>query len=140
MIRKILCLFALGALTACATGYQSSGLTGGYEQTPGPGPLEKVTFYGNGYIDAATVQKYALYRCAEVAKEKHKPYFLMFDNLVSASANKPSALPTVGTVGQKPMAFAFVLVLDAPQKTAKETDKVLKEFEAVVKQKETQAK
>jgi hypothetical protein len=140
VLRKIFCLFVLGILSACATGYQSNSLTGGYDQTPGPGSLEKISFYGNGYVDAATVQKYALYRCAEVAKEKKKPYFLMFDSLVSASVNKSAALPTVGTVGKHPMAFAFVLMLDAPQKGAMGTEKVLKELEPVVKQKQDQAK
>lgn len=132
--RFLLVLFAASA-TGCATAYQSGSfsLTGGHYQSSGPGALEKVTFSGNGFIDSTKVQQFALYRCAEIAKEKNKPYFLIFDSLIAASIPKPSDMPNVGIVGGKPVAFAFMLLLDGPRVGAKETRKVLSELEAVVK-------
>lgn len=127
------------ALGGCATAYQSGGITGGYYQVSGPGSLEKITFSGNGYISAETVQQYALYRSAEAAKEKNKPYFIIYESLLAAAANKPSEKPGVGAIGNKPMAVAFVLMLDKPQEGAKETAKVLKDLDAVVKPQPKQA-
>jgi hypothetical protein len=100
--------------------------------------LEKISFTGNGYIQAATVQQYALYRTAEVAKQKNKPYFLIYDTLASASLSRPSELPTIGNVGGKPVAFAFVLFLDAPQSGAKDTAQTLKDVGEVIKKDQPQ--
>lgn len=136
VLPKLLLLIAVMALAACATPYQSGGLAGGYYQTQGPGQLLKVTFSGNGYIKSDAVQQYALYRSAEVAKEKKKPYFIIYETLLAASVGKPSELPTVGIVGNKPTAFAFVLFLDSPQPGAKDTDKTLAEIGEVIKQNE----
>ena len=140
VIRTGLLIFALALLAGCATGYQGAGLTGGHFQRHGPGPLEKITFSGNGFVDAVTIQKYALYRCAEATKEKGKKYFVIYDTLVAASMDKAASLPNIGSIGNKPIAFAFVLMLDAPRDGAMETGKVLKELDAFVKQKNSQLK
>lgn len=119
----------------CATTYQSgaSSFTGGFYETPGPGRLEKVAFSGNGFISAKTVEQYALYRCAEKAKSMDKKYFVLYDSLIQAGRRSAAKGPTVGSVDGKPTAFAFVLYLDVPQAGAFDTDKVLKELDAVVK-------
>lgn len=139
MFGKSLLVLAVITLNACATAYQSGGLTGGYYETTGPGPLQKITFAGNGFISPQAVQQYALYRSAEVAKEKKKPYFLIYETLGAASVGKPSALPTVGSVGGKPVAFAFVLFLDGPQSGAKDTEKTLTEVGEAIRQNEAKA-
>lgn len=135
MFKKFLLVLFAVSVTGCATAYQSGtfSLTGGHYQSSGPGSLEKVTFSGNGFIDSTKVQQFALYRCAEIAKEKNKPYFLIFDSLMAASIPKPSDMPNVGLVGGKPTAFAFLLLLDGPRAGAKETGKVLSELATVVK-------
>lgn len=138
MIRTCLSIFTLALLTGCATGYQGAGLTGGHFQTHGPGQLEKVSFSGNGYVDSITIQKYALYRCAEVAKEKGKKHFVIYDTLIAASTDKAASLPNIGSIGNKPLAFAFVLMLDAPKNGSMETSQVLKDLGAFIKQKNTQ--
>jgi hypothetical protein len=132
-IPSLFLLLPLTVLTGCATGYQGSGFTGGHFQSPGPGQMEKVSFSGNGYIDSHTVQQYALYRCAEVAKEKNSPYFVIYDSLSAAAADKPSEQPSVGTIGNKPIAYAYLLPLKATRGGAKETDKVLKDLEPIIK-------
>lgn len=135
MFRRFFLMLITVSVAGCATAYQSGSfsLTGGHYQSSGPGSLEKVSFAGNGFIDSRTVQLFALYRCAEIAKEKNKPYFFIFDGLIAASIPKPSDMPSVGFVDGKPGAFAFMLMLDDPRAGAKETSKVLSELEAVVK-------
>ena len=133
MRTKLVSLAMLAMLCGCATSYQSSGLTGGHFEVSGYGWLQKVGFSGNGYIDAQTVQQYALYRCAEIAREKKKPYFLIYDSLVAASLGKTATIPAVGSVGNKPTAVAFVLFVDAPQPGALETEKTLRDLSDVVK-------
>lgn len=143
MMKKIARLILLAstlALSACATSYTSNGLFGGYRDYAGPGKLEKVDFHGNGFISADQVQKFALYRCAEIAKQKNKPFFLIYDNLFSAARGMPSELPVVGSVGSKPNASAFVLVLDGPRAGAFETDKVLQDLQPLVKPNNSGAK
>jgi hypothetical protein len=56
---------ALG-LSACATPYGSAGLSGGYSETKLDDATYVVTFAGNGYTTAETVQTFWLYRCAEL--------------------------------------------------------------------------
>lgn len=132
MKRWLATLVACAAMTGCATQYQSSGWTGGHQESAAPGKLAKVNFDGNGYIAADTVQKYALYRCAELARSQGKPHFVIYDSLLSAAFDRPSSLPRVGTVGNKPSAFAFMLVLDQPRAGSKETQSVLDQLDSVV--------
>lgn len=125
-------IIASAALTGCATQYQSSGLTGGHREETGPGKMQKVNFHGNGFIASDTVQKFALYRCAELAKAQNKPHFLIYDSLLAAAAEEPARLPRVGSVGNKPSASAFMLVLDSPRKGSLDTQAVLVELDPLV--------
>jgi hypothetical protein len=132
-LRTCISMAMLGiALSGCATQYQSSGLTGGHYEMAGPGKLEMVNFSGNGFIASDTVRKYALYRCAEVAKKKGKAHFVIYDSLNAAAVDRPTQLPRVGAVGNKPTAFAFMLVLDAPRSGSQETQAVLDELHSLV--------
>lgn len=128
MLKSFFLLSLAGLLAACATGYQSAGLTGGYQQIPGPGKLDKVFFFGNGYITANTVKDYALYRVAEVAQSKNKPHFVIYQTLVGAARDMAASEALVGVVDNKPVAYAFVLYLDAPRQGSMETAAVLKQL------------
>ncbi len=128
MHKSLIPLLVCSLLTACATGYQSSGLTGGYAQIPGSSKLDKIFFYGNGYIDASTVKEYALYRAAEVAQGKSKPYFVIYQTLVGAAREVAAREPLVGVVDNKPVAYVFVQYLDAPRAGAMETAAVLRQL------------
>lgn len=133
-MKKVLVIAALGvALGGCATQYGSSGLTGGHTDRAGPGRLQKIDFHGNGYIKADLVQTYALYRCAELAKQQGKPHFVIYESLMAAALDRPSNLPRVGTLGNKPSATAFMLLLDAPRSGSKETKAVIEEIDPVIK-------
>lgn len=129
-----LCLLLASSvlLSACATSYQSDGITGGYYEIPGPGQLDKVAFSGNGLIKPSSVQNYALYRAAELAKSKNKPYFIIYRTLVDAARNNPGNLPLVGWMQGKPVAYSFVLYLDESRPGAFTTATVLADMAKVV--------
>jgi hypothetical protein len=140
---KLFALVLVLLTAGCATPYQSGGglsLSGGFVQAPDVGKMEKIAFFGNGFISPKTVEQYTMYRCAEVAKSRNKPHFIVYATLIDAAKNMPSEKPTVGVVGGKPAGFAFVLFLDAPEAGSKETEQVLLELGSVVKQSPTSAK
>lgn len=120
-------------LTGCATQYQSSGLTGGHMESIGPGHLQRIDFSGNGYSDASKMRVFALYRAAEAAQAQHKPYFVIYDSLLSAARNRPSEMPRVGSIGGKPWAYAFVKYHEVSVDGANETAVVLKKYAEAVK-------
>lgn len=133
MIRRLLLPIAAGAcLTACATSYQSMGMTGGHLEQKGPGALEMVAFSANGYTKPELAQKYALYRCAELAQLKHKPFFMMYSSLLAAARNDAAETPRVGSVQGKPTATAFILMLDGPKPGAHNTADVLSDLKQVI--------
>ena len=134
MFYRLATLAACFSLTACATSYQSAAgsLTGGHNERKGPGNLELVEFYGNGYTSLALAEQYTTYRCAEVAQAKGKPYFIMYDTLNNAARDIPSFRPLVGSIQNKPHAVSFVLLLDAPRRGALETKTVLADLKQVI--------
>jgi hypothetical protein len=117
-------------LSGCATGYHSvngpiSGWTGGYWDQPGPGELVKVGFDGNGYIDRETITGYLMYHCAELAEQRHKPYFRMFESLPDAIRGIAEDELAVGRVGGKLDDWVYVLFDDQKLSGDQETAKVL---------------
>ena len=118
------CLLAAG----CATRYGGSTAAGGFTDSPVNDRLRRVGFTGNGYVSAETIQMYALYRCAELARDAKKPYFVLYDSLSAAARDMPSEQPRVGTLGGKPGALAFVVFHDEPRRGAQETGAVLQKL------------
>lgn len=69
-LKAIAVVFLSLVLAACATPYGSNGITGGYaEQELEPG-IWRITYGGNGFTSAETVQTYWLYRAAELTLER----------------------------------------------------------------------
>jgi hypothetical protein len=127
-MKKVSCVVMLAAvvgLSGCATPYGSAGLTGGYSQGRVNDRLLKVNFYGNGYVTADKIQSFALYRCAEVARDAKKPYFTLYDSLMAAARDLPATQPRVGSLGGKPVAFALMTLDDGPRPGAQEVTAVL---------------
>ncbi|MEO8152311.1 MAG: hypothetical protein ABI605_04510 [Rhizobacter sp.] len=130
---NVIAMAALGfALAGCATQYGSVGFAGGHTNKAGPGKLQKVEFHGNGFITSDTVQQFALYRCAELAQQSGKPHFMIYESLYTAALDRPAKLPRVGTLGNKPSASAFMLLLDQPRYGSQATQSVLTELDSVV--------
>lgn len=119
-------------LAGCATQYGASGLTGGYFDTRVNHRLVQVNFSGNGYITADKIQTFALYRCAELARNANKPYFVIYDSLAAAARDVPARQPRVGTLGGKPAAFAFMALEDEPRDGAQDVNVVLGELTPIV--------
>jgi hypothetical protein len=117
------------ALCGCATPYESESGLLGFSNHHGPGTLETVYFSGNYKTPPALVQKYVLYRCAEIARDKGAPYFVIYDSLYAATSNLPDTMPRVGIPAGGAIAYAFVLPLNAMRPGAKETAVVLRELD-----------
>lgn len=132
-MRRLFSSLAAGLLlSACATPYQSSGMTGGHAEAKGPGNLRMIGFGANGYTSSEVTQQYALYRAAEVAQSLNKPFFIMYDSLTSAALERPSAMPRVGMALGKPQAVAFVLLLDAPRPGVHDTRATLDDLAPLI--------
>lgn len=131
-LHSVLALCAALMLAGCETPYQSGegSFTGGYEDMEVTPTLIRVRFSGNGFIDEATVKKYALFRAAEYAKSKNKAWFAVYPNLIAASLVRPEQLVSVGSMANKPTAFLYIQLLDQNQPKAYETEVVLKERDA----------
>jgi hypothetical protein len=127
---RLLAAAAALALSGCATAYRSEAtpLSDGGFQSDGPGHLVRVGFAGNGFISARNVRRYALFRAAEYADSQHKPYFLLYPTLLDAAKDAPGAEPSVGMVGGKPRAIAYLLLLDQKEPQALETAALLEEL------------
>jgi len=60
---------------SCSTPYQPKGLLGGYTDNKLYENCYKVSFWGNQHTNPEDVDKYLMYRCAELAQEKGYDYF-----------------------------------------------------------------
>lgn len=63
---KFFCLIPIILLSACATSYQSNGLTGGFEDTELSPGYYRITFRGNGVTSREKVNEFALLRASEL--------------------------------------------------------------------------
>lgn len=137
----ILLAIAAGALlSGCATPYRNGGWTGGLLDDARIGNLDIVTFSANGYTSPELTQRYALYRAAELAQSHNKPFFLMYASLLHAAHQHPSSTARVGTALNKPIATAFVRVLDGPAPGAHNTQDVLEDLRKTIEQSKVDAK
>lgn len=136
-VRWLACLCCVLGLSGCATTYHSArnpilGITGGYWDEPGPGQLEKVGFSGNGYSGRDTVVPYIMYHCAELAEQRHKPYFRIYHTLVDAIRDKPIEEAAVDRVGSDLGGWVFVLFDDAQEPGDISTRSALSKYGQVV--------
>lgn len=74
-------------ISACATSYQSKGLTGGFTDFRLDANTYRVTFEGNGHTSRQTVETYLLYRCAELTAQSGYDYFLTINSDTEARHN-----------------------------------------------------
>lgn len=75
-----LALLPLLALTACATGYQSTGLAGGFEEVALAPNIYRVSFNGNGYTSTQRAEEMALLRSADLTLQKGYRFFALADS------------------------------------------------------------
>jgi hypothetical protein len=122
--RALLPLAAL-LLAGCATPYQHSSNWGGFEETPGPGNLYSINFSGNMFVSDETAQKYVLHRAAEIAVQKGKSHFMLYEGLAEAATGRAAALPRTVRVHNGSVVSSFVLPVDGPRERSFDARAVL---------------
>lgn len=88
-------------MAACATGYQSSGFTGGFEDTQLAQDIFRVSFSGNAFTSSDRVQDFALLRAAELTLANNAQYFAVITSADQSRAEThvtPGSSHTSGTV------------------------------------------
>ena len=86
-------LFLIVLLSACATPYQKSGLSGGFSETRLDENVFRVSFMGNGYSRGERAEDFALLRCAELALEHGYSHFALADSK-SKTVTRTHTMPT----------------------------------------------
>jgi len=76
MKKLSICLFAF-LFFCCATGYQSSGFRGGFEETQLDDNVFKISFKGNAYTSKEKANDFNLLRCSEVTLKNNFKYFVI---------------------------------------------------------------
>lgn len=120
-------------LAGCATGYGKSNLFGGYWNKEGPGELVEVGFNGNGYTDVQKVNLYLLYRSAELAHTRGKPYFSIYKSIGEAIADLPMTEASASSLGGKPFGKVYMLLHADPAPGALNAQEVLTRYAGQVK-------
>lgn len=99
---RIAGLLLMAALAGCATGYQSSGFTGGFSETQLDVNMWRVSFKGNGYTSADRAEEMTLLRCADLAQQNGFTHFAIVAAGTRSDAfvvnTMPSTSTTTGTV------------------------------------------
>jgi hypothetical protein len=88
-------------LSACATKYQSAGVTGGFSDTQLAPDVFRVTFSGNARTSPDRVQDFALLRAAELCLANNFKYFAVIDSADQSRRRTyvtPGTAQTTGTV------------------------------------------
>jgi hypothetical protein len=122
-IKVVISVLTAMVVAACTTPYQSSGLTGGFTEKELEPGVWRVTFGGNGFTTAETVQTYWLYRTAQLTMEKGFDGFEILSNLqlvradppIQIAAGAPIFIPIyTGGGGPKPTLEGDIQLLKAP--------------------------
>lgn len=112
-------IIALLLVTACATGYHESNLSGGFSETQLQDDTFRVYFHGNAFTTAEQMSDYTMLRAAEVAIEHGFKFFVVAEQaqttIVGASGNRGSiSMYQVGANNSQ----TIVCYTDKPQAAA----------------------
>lgn len=86
---------------ACATGYQSTGFTGGFMDTQLAPDLYRVSFSGNAFTSSDRAQDFALLRAAELTLANNAQYFAVMSSTDQSRTDSyvtPGSAYTTGTL------------------------------------------
>jgi hypothetical protein len=90
--------------TGCATGYHSTGLTGGFHETQLDTNVWRITFQGNGYTSTERAQDFTLLRASELTLNAGLKYFAVLNendqSSISTYTSPTFSTGTVTTTGQ----------------------------------------
>jgi hypothetical protein len=88
--KTFVAILVVAILSACATGYQSSGITGGYTEKKITDSAYVVTFGGNGFASKDRINYFWIYRCAELTLEKGYSLFSLRANESTGRLDPPA--------------------------------------------------
>ena len=94
---KLLLGIASCTLSACATPYQSSGFSGGFDEVALAPNVFRVSFRGNGYTGTDRAQNLALLRSADLTLQRGFKYFALADSSSSSSMSSYTTPTTANT-------------------------------------------
>lgn len=105
--------FLVFYLSSCATPYHKESFFsllggGGYYENNSIGGLIKVGFDGNADTSNSLFKKYILIRCAEIGKEKRKPYFAIYTSVISAIDEDKLTEPPIYQSFGVPSSYVYV--------------------------------
>lgn len=121
-ISRAMLFAAAAALSACATSYGPSGMSGGFTDVRLDENVFRVSFQGNGFTSQEAVQEMALLRCAELTLTNGFSFFVVgavrdatqqVTNYTPVQTNTTGTLygnrysSTTTTTGGQPMTFNF---------------------------------
>jgi hypothetical protein len=95
-VKQLAILVVVLILNACATSYQTTGLTGGYSESQLDENIFRVSFKGNGYTSPEKAADFTLLRSAELALEHGFHFFSIIDS-DSYSKEATYTTPTTST-------------------------------------------
>lgn len=86
-------------MAGCATGYHSSGVTGGYQDTKIQEGMYRISFQGNGASGEQRSADFSMLRASEVALADGFQYFVILEGKTLSSTRIYSIEPSIGSVG-----------------------------------------
>lgn len=133
-MRQLVLAAATCALLAGCAGnpYQPKGMMGGHQVERGPGHLDIVTFTSPGGVSWQMMELYTIYRCAERAREKSMPWFVIYQSFNGAARGRAVKVPIITRDTDTPVATAFMLPLKTARANAYNTEEVLTKMKAVI--------
>lgn len=96
-LRTGMAIIGAVALMGCATPYQAQGFRGGFSETRFDETTYQIAFKGNAFVSPDTVQKYVLYRAAELTIQSGFDHFVIVgvqDRTQSAELVTPGTATT----------------------------------------------
>lgn len=109
-MKKIALLLLATTLTACTPyvdGNTPFSIYGGYTSKELPGGVVKVEFDGNAYTSMDQVVASTLRRAAELAQDKHMPYFAMYGSLSDIARHKKIRKPVIASDGMTHITYGY---------------------------------
>lgn len=99
---RLFCIGMALLATACVTPYQSSGITGGYNDRQLAPGVYLITVHGNGYTGTGTLNEYMLRRGLELCSLEGFPHARIVDpNISTSSYQTPVTYYTTGNTTQQ---------------------------------------
>lgn len=95
-MNKLLVILLIAVMSGCATNYQRTGMTGGFDEKQITEDVWQIVFSGNGFTNYETVQTYWLWHCAEFTLDKGYAGFEIISKINLSMSVDPQELLNPG--------------------------------------------